>query len=62
MKTSKAQFTILPSGHGQYKVTYQDKRGTHSKVINDMTLIDDVKHIDYPTQAALNRLKRSIKA
>jgi hypothetical protein len=63
MKECKSNFTILPFIHGGYKVFYQSP--TNGKVwinlITDMEMIDNVKHIDYPTQKALNALKAAVK-
>jgi hypothetical protein len=63
MKTSKAQFTILPSGHGHYNVIYKSPSTAKAwaKQITDMELIDAVHRVDYPTQKALNDLKRAVK-
>jgi hypothetical protein len=63
MKESKANFTLSPHGHGHYLCTYASPNTGKQwkRVISDMGLIDDVKHVDYPTQAALNRLKAAIK-
>jgi hypothetical protein len=63
MKECKSNFTILPFSHGHYKVFYQSPKTktTWFKVITDMELIDNVKHIDYPTQNALKALKAAVK-
>lgn len=65
MKTTikKSDFTFLPSGFGQYKVTYTSpvtgKKWT--KVITDMELIDATKNSDSPKIKDLKALKFNVK-
>ena len=60
---SKAMFAIMPAGHGHYKCWYvsQATGKAWKATITDMQLIDAVKSVDYPTQAAMRRLMGAIK-
>lgn len=61
-KLSKVDFTFTPSGFGAYKVSYVYPSGRIiSARITDMNYIDETKNEEYPTQAALKRLKEAIK-
>lgn len=60
---SKSQFEMTPRSHGVYfcKFTSAKTGKVWKNTIFNMQLIDDVKPVDYPTQAAMNRLKDAIK-
>jgi hypothetical protein len=63
MNISKTDFSIRPYSHGVYSVVYSSpKTGrTWRNTITTMQLIDDTYKVDYPTKAALNRLKTAVK-
>lgn len=63
MKTTKSDFTFLPSGFGRYDVTYQSPV-TGKKwraMVNDMEIIDNTKNEEFPKQKDLDNLKRYCK-
>lgn len=63
MKTTKTDFTFLPSGHGHYRVTYTSPvtRKRWTCITNDMGLIDATKYEDEPKRRDLDALKRLCK-
>lgn len=63
MKTKISNFDFEWKGYGHYCVTYTSPktRKSWSKIITDMTIIDETKGADSPTQVNLNRLKRIVK-
>lgn len=63
MKTKLTDFDFKFSGYGIYKVTYTSPttRKSWTATITDMTIIDDTKNSDNPTQKSLNQLKRLCK-
>lgn len=62
-KTQLSDFTFTFSGYGHYLVTYTSpKTGkTWSKMITDMTIIDDTRNADDPKQKDIDRLKKIVK-
>jgi hypothetical protein len=63
MKTKLTDFEFKFSGYGIYKVTYTSPTTGKSwtATITDMTIIDDTKNSDTPTQKSLNQLKAICK-
>jgi hypothetical protein len=64
MKTTKSDFTFLPSGYGRYDVTYQSPV-TGKKwraMVYDMEMIDNTRNEEYPKQKDLDALKRYCKS
>ena len=59
----KSDFTILPSGYGHWKVTYQSPvtKKEWTSIISKSMLIDAVKNSDNPTIEKLNTLKLLVK-
>ena len=62
-KTQLSAFSFKFSGYGHYLVTYTSpKTGkTWSKMITDMTIIDDTRNADDPKQKDIDRLKKIVK-
>jgi len=60
---SIAHFDFQFSGYGHYKVTYTSPVTGKSwtKIIDDMTIIDETKNADYPKIKSLNHLKSIVK-
>lgn len=63
-KISITDFSFKFSGYGHYKVTYQSPvtNKKWNKTTDNMPLIDETKNAEFPTQIALNELKRMCKA
>lgn len=51
------------AGHGRYQVTYTSPctGKSWSRIIHDMTLIDDTKNVSEPRMDRLMDLKRTVK-
>lgn len=62
-KISISDFEFIPSGYGQYKVTYTSPVTGKSwtTTTNDMLLIDATKNADEPKHCDLETLKRKCK-
>lgn len=62
-KTQLSDFNFRFSGYGRYIITYTSpKTGkTWSKMITDMTIIDDTRNADEPKQKDIDRLKKIVK-
>lgn len=62
-KTTISDFNFEFLTYGRYRVTYTSpKTGKQfSKVIDDMTIIDDTNNADEPKRKDLERLKRICK-
>lgn len=63
-KIEKWQFSCKPDGYGVYACKYETPiRGDYYKAkVFDLELIEAVKNNDYPTQAAMKRLRATIIA
>jgi hypothetical protein len=59
-----SDFNFTFNGYGHYKVTYTSPftGKKWSKVISDMTIIDQTKNSDNPLKKDLNILKSIVKA
>lgn len=62
-KTSLSDFRFELAGYGHYKVTYTSPTTGKqwSRIIDNMSMIDDTKNADDPKQKDLDRLKQIIK-
>ena len=60
---SLSHFDFQFAGHGHFKVTYTSPVTGKSwtKVIDDMTTIDETKNAESPTKKSLNHLKSIVK-
>ena len=63
MKIQKSQFRFKFIGHGHYLVDYVTPNGKsrYSRTITNMSIIDETKSEDYPTQKNLKELRRLVK-
>ena len=62
-KTSLSDFRFELAGYGHYKVTYTSPTTGKqwSRIIDNMSMIDDTKNAENPKQKDLDRLKQIIK-
>ena len=62
-RIKRTDFTMKPAGYGHYLVTYESPATGRkwTAVITDMEKIDQVKNVETPTAAALERLKSAVK-
>lgn len=62
-RIKRTDFTMKPAGYGHYLVTYESPATGRvwSAIVTDMEKIDEVKNVETPTTAAMERLKSAVK-